>query len=437
MRGRPPGPSEPYDPAQELLPWLEAQRSRYGVLFEASIYGRPVYVLSGPEHAHQVLVAHWRNYVRKSAAITRISLSLGTGLLSSNGPLWVRQRRMLQPAFTRPAIGALLPLILRVNEQLCARWVQAAHGGASVDVTADVSRATLEITLRALFGEDYPAVAGEFELITQDLRDLAFAHGFSALRPLVVEIARARRQRPDAEAADLLGRILSARDRDSGEPMSDAQLASEVLTIAVAGHETTASILAWTWFLLATHPRVEMRLLTEIDALSGAPVSVEVLKRLPYLSRVIEEALRLYPPAWLVTRRAVQDDHLGEFLVPAGTEIYISPYLIQRNPAYWKMPDRFAPERFEAAGGEGERGEGERAAARCPFGAGPRNCIGEFMARLEMQAQLLTVLRRLRLKPAGDPPQIAAGINLTTREHLHLRPYLRAAQLERTPEAVF
>ncbi|HLW23757.1 MAG TPA: cytochrome P450 [Steroidobacteraceae bacterium] len=425
---RPPGPSDPYDPAGELLPWLAEQRSRYGDLFQASIYGRTVYVLSAPAHAHHVLVTRWRNYVRKSAAITRISLSLGNGLLSSNGPLWVRQRRMLQPAFSRPAIGALLPLIVRVNEPLCARWAQAAQDGTSVDVSADMSRVTLEITLRALFGEDYPSVAGEFDLIADDPRDLEFARGFSARRELVTSIARARRER-DRDGDDLLGRILKARDRDSGEPMSDSQLASEVLTLAVAGHETTASILAWTWYLLATHPRIEKRLLTEIDARGGAgPLTVESMKRLPYLQRVIEEALRLYPPAWLVTRRSLHDDQLGEFFVPAGTEIFISPYLIQRHPAFWERPDQFEPERFEGPG------EGSRAAL-CPFGSGPRNCIGEFMARLEIQAQLVTVLRKVRLSSCGERPQICADINLTTREHLYLRPHLRAATRERVAEA--
>jgi len=191
------------------------------------------------------------------------------------------------------------------------------------------------------------------------------------------------------------------------------------MTLIVAGHETTASTLNWTWYLLSQHPDAESKLAAEVGA-AGEIAAVEDLKPYSYARKVIEEALRLYPAGWLMTRRALRDDRMGEYFVPAGTEIYISPYFIQRHPGLWAAPDSFDPDRFsgEAAAGE-PRG-------MLPFSAGPRNCIGEHLARMEMQIHLVMTARDLKLRyDPKKPPGLAAGVNLLSAEDLHMQPVLR------------
>jgi cytochrome P450 len=203
--------------------------------------------------------------------------------------------------------------------------------------------------------------------------------------------------------------------------MSDAQLAREALTLVIAGHETTASVLNWIWYLLARYPQVEARVASEVQQLLGdeEPVFAD-LAQFTYTRQVIEEALRSYPPLWLITRKAITADRLGDYLVPAGTEIYLSPYLLQRHPRLWPEPERFDPERFRAEDPDQPR------LAMCPFGAGPRNCIGEFFARVEMQIHLMLIAPRLQLRyDEQRAAEIVAGVNLLSRHHFIMQPQLR------------
>jgi cytochrome P450 len=418
----PPGPTEKFDSADDLLQWIVAHRDRYGDIYQASVYGSRVYVISAPEYAEHVLLRNWRNYARKGQVVRRIALLLGNGLIASNGDFWASQRRMIQPAFTRPAIGALMPVIVDANTRLLARWEDAARSGSAVNVTRDVSDMVLEITLRSIFGDDYEAAARPFAVLAEDpARDMQFAQAFRQLGELIIELA-VRRRREGRPGADILGTMIQARDRDRGEPMSDAQLAKEAMTLIVAGHETTSTALNWTWYLLARYPDVEARLARELDACAeGDLPPLSDFARFPYTEHVIEEALRSYPPLWLMTRHALQDDQLGDYFVPAGTEIYISPYLIQRNPALWPTPDAFDPARFEPT-----QVDARHKLSTCPFGAGPRNCIGEFLARTEMQAHLMTVVPKLKLcyedpRPAG----VLAGMNLLSEHDFFMIPELR------------
>lgn len=417
----PPGPDECYQATEDLLEWMRGNTERYGDIFRSSLYGQRVYVINSPEAADHVLLRNWRNYPRKGQAVKRIALSLGNGLISSNGEVWARQRRMIQPAFRRESIRVFFDAFLRVSAGLLAKWEGAARLGASVDVTLDVSLAVLEATLVSIFGSDYERAAPHFALIADESRNLEFAQTCIALGKVVAQIAVDRR-RNGVDGDDLLGQMMRARDRDGGRPMSDAELARHAMTLVIAGHETTASVLNWIWYLLARHPEVEARLGAEIDALLGDELpSFDKLTGFVYLRQVIEEALRTYPPLWLMTRKAQGDDSLGGYFVPAGTEIYMSPYLLQRHPRYWEEPDRFDPGRFAA-----DASQDRHPLATCPFGAGPRNCIGEFFARVEMQAHLLLIARRLRLRGGDDQgADFVAGVNLVSRHHFIMQPQLR------------
>jgi cytochrome P450 len=273
------------------------------------------------------------------------------------------------------------------------------------------------VTLLAIFGEDYPRVEKDFAVVGDESRNLLFVQTCATLRQIISEIAEERRSN-QRDANDILGMMMRTRDRESDCPMSDSALASQGITLVIAGHETTASVLNWVWYLLAKHPHVEERLLAELRSLPE--LNFEALGKLTYMQQVLEEALRTYPPLWYMTRRAVQSDYLGEYHVPAGTEIYISPFILQRHPGLWEIPDDFNPDRFVA---DADR---RHPLATCPFGAGPRNCIGELFARIEMQVHLALILSELHLAyDVRGPAEFVAGVNLLSRNHFVMRPTLR------------
>jgi cytochrome P450 len=404
---------------------MQANFLRYGDIYQASIYGQRVYVINSPQFAEQILLTNWKNFLRKGQAVKRIALSLGNGLISSNGEFWVRHRRMIQPAFKRESVGALMDVFLRPNVALRERWKQAARDDFHVDVTRDVSLTVLKVTLLSIFGEDYGKVAPQFEILAQESRNLEFAQTCNALLHSIIRIAEERRA-ARIDANDILGTMMRALDRD-GKPMTDLELAREGLTLVIAGHETTASLLNWLWYLLCRHPQVQTRVFNEVRDLmpDGAP-NIATLDQFTYTRQVIEEALRSYPPLWLMTRKTIRADWIGGYFVPAGTEIYISPYLLQRHPGLWQDPDRFDPDRFD----RGSIGAGEaqlpHRLALCPFGAGPRNCIGEFFARVEIQVHLQTVVPELQMThDFREPAGLVADVNLLSRDHFIMKPALR------------
>lgn len=426
----PPGPSEQYGSADDLFSWMTENFARYGDIYKASVFGRDVYVVSNPDYCERILRWNWRNYPRKGQVVKRIALLLGNGLIASNGAFWASQRRMIQPAFSKSAIGGLIATVTQVNADLLDSWQRAARGGETVNVTQDVSRMVLKLTLLAIFGDDYAAVAPHFAVLaTEAARDLGFAQTFRDSGNVVGDIV-ARRRRDRSSATDMLGTMMQARDRDRGEAMPDAQLVREVMTLVVAGHETTAGLLNWLWYLLARHPQTQAKVAAEAAGMSWRePPTLEMLQHYPYTRQVIDEALRLYPPLWLMTRKAQQDDRLGEFLVPAGTEIYISPYLIQRNPGLWEAPDHFDPERMDP-----DKLRDRPELALCPFGAGPRNCIGELFARVEIQIHLMMVAGVLRLHQDDDiPPDLSTGMNLLSKHDFIMRPEIGAMAAAEMP----
>ena len=228
----------------------------------------------------------------------------------------------------------------------------------------------------------------------------------------------AQRRATEEEHFDYLAMLMNARDKESGEPMGERELIDEIMTLIVAGHETTASGLNWTWYLLSQHPRVESRLHAEIDAAAHVPApTLTEMEELRYTRQVIDESLRLYPPGWVLSRRTIEADVLGGYPVPAGTNVLLPLYLLHRHPHFWKNPEAFEPERF-APEHEAQRPR----FAYMPFAAGPRHCIGENFALYEMLVHLYKVARRYRLRYVPDKPlELEAQINLRTRHPLHVR----------------
>ena len=386
-----------------------------------------IYVLSHPEHVKHVLVNNHQNYT-KGIGIERVGILLGNGIMVSEGELWRRQRRMVQPAFHRDVIARMVEHIRAANLQLLEKWTACAERKQEINLTQDMSEVTLNIVLRAIFSDDLDVMsaatgANPFALLTEETeRNLGFAYKFRALSKLIMDCVN-RRRAQNQEKFDLLAMLMGARDRKSGEAMSDKQLLDEVMTLIVAGHETTASALNWMWYLLSQHPAVEQQLHREIDNLLTAPETIEDTTRLPYTRQVIEETLRLYPPGWLLTRRSIDSDNIGGYAIAPKTDVFVSPYIVHRHPDFWDHPERFDPERFEPA----QVAQRNRF-AYLPFALGPRACIGEQFAMVEMLLHVAILACRIRLQYVPTQPvELECQVNLRSKYSFTMRPEKRSS----------
>jgi cytochrome P450 len=419
-----PEPPEHFDlgASEESLERLKRYMREYGDFFRVYSPQRKsyTYVVTNPDAIKRVLLSNHRNYT-KGVGTDQITILLGRGIMTSEGGFWHRQRRMLQPAFHRRVLDKFGPAIAAVNARYAERWAEHARRGEPVNITEDVSELTLDINLAAIFGTDLALIherfgANPFSIVhTESDRDLKFAFRIRSLAGLVREmIAQRRAQSPDAHF-DFFGMALNARDKETGEVMNDKQLVDEVLTLVVAGHETTASALTWMWYLLGQHPDVQEMVGTSTAELpSDRAPGIDETEAWVTGQKAIKESLRLCPPAWMMTRRTIQPDVLHGAALPALTDVFISPYFVHRHPDHWPDPERFDPERFtEAASADRHR------FAYIPFGVGPRHCIGEGLAMYELAVHLSTMLRHFRLTPVStEPPSIEARINYRLRSDL-------------------
>ncbi|MGE5335539.1 MAG: cytochrome P450, partial [Nitrososphaerota archaeon] len=405
---------------RRALDFSMEMRERYGdVVSVPTLIGR-VTLIFHPDGVRHVLQENHRNYNKDIPDYRVLSLLLGKGLLTNDGESWLQQRRLMQPAFHRDRIAALGTIMsdttLAWLEQLEARGLVAT--GTPLDMLQEMSRLTLSIVCKALFGADLPAndlerVGRALTTANRLLSEAFYLPGiltlptpqrhrlFAARRELYVvvdEIIR-RRRASSEQRGDLLAMLLEARDAETGEGMSDEQVRDEVLTLLLAGHETTANALSWTFYLLAQHPDVTAAVREEYQrVLQGRPPAVDDLPRLAYSRMVIEESMRLYPPAWALGRHGLQEDEIGGYVIPKGAYVLVMQYVTHRHPAFWEQPDAFDPERFSA-----ERAAKRPRFAYFPFGGGPRLCIGNQFALTEAQLILASILSRyqVRLEPGA------------------------------------
>lgn len=403
--------------------------------------------------ARDVLVTQQRLF-HKGIGLERAKLLLGEGLLTSEAPVHLRQRRLLQPAFHRERVAAYGATMTRYAEARIAQW----RTGATIDASAEMAALTLAIAGKTLFDAD---VEGDTRTIAEALEQAIAAFAIvllpfgDVLAKLPIPPARRferARARLDAvvyrliaqrraelaggarDRGDVLTMLLQAQDEeDGGAGMTDVQVRDEALTILLAGHETTANALAWSWYFLAGHPEAEHALHAEVDAVlttpEGAPrpAVVEDLARLPYTRMVVSEAMRLRPPAYILGRRALVPYAVPgtPYVIPQGTTVFVSQYLLHRDPRFWSEPDRFDPERWRT--GAGKDGERERPRfAYFPFGAGTRVCIGEQFAWMELTLVLATIARRWRLALVpGHPVAPEPGITLRAKHGIRMVAHAR------------
>ena len=426
-RAGPPGPpSHPIlgnlrEIRRDTLGFLLSAASQYGDIFSFRFMFFPGLLVNHPDHIRHVLQDNHRAYSKQHFDYAILRPVLGEGLLTSDGEYWLRQRRLIQPAFHRQRIAFFGEQMVEETEKMLRRWESKYQEGQVVDIAEEMMRLTLTIVGRALFSVELSAQAGTigpaFTTINAQVSDLfrsvlptplkfrlpGFQRALGELNRTVQSIIEQRRlelAHSGNAGNDLLAMLIQARDEGSNDQMTDQQLRDEVVTLLLAGHETTANALTWTWYLLSEHPPVSERLRYELESvLNGRSPCLDDLPRLKYTRMVVNEALRLYPPAWVISRRAEQDDAIGGYPIPKGTVVSLSPYTMHRHPGFWETPEAFEPERFSP-----ECSEGRPQYAYFPFGGGPRLCIGRDFALQEAVLILATVAQRYYLELAPGHP---------------------------------
>ena len=388
------------------------------------------YMAFHPDAVKHVLQEHNQNYV-KGALIARARVLIGNGLFSSEGTFWRRQRRLMQPAFHRQRIAGFVDTMVACTARALDRWEPHAGAGTVFDVADEMNRLTVTIVGQTLFGRDLSNEAGPagaalarvLELTAERVmnylvwpmwvptaRNRALRQSRAVLDRLVLQVIEERR-RGQTAGEDLLGMLMEARDEDTGAGMTNQQLRDEVITFFLAGHETTAVATSWAWYLLDRHPEVAERLRAEVaQVLGDRPPTLDDLPALGYARLVVQEAMRLYPPLWGLSRETLGPDRIGGWEVPAHRIVSLSPYVTHRHPDFWDDPERFDPERFTP-----ERVAARHRFAYLPFGGGPRLCIGNEFALTEAQIILAMTVQRFRLRRASDEP-------IVPEPHLTLRP---------------
>lgn len=394
---------------RDPLGFLTKVSVKYGDIAYFRTGSRRIYLLGNPEHIKDVLVTHNRNFT-KSRALNRAKAVLGEGLLTSEGDVHLKQRRIIQPVFHHKRIKGYGDVMAHYGSRVGDDW----RRGEAVNIHSEMTKLTLAVVSKTLFGAD---VESESDEITGALTELVnlfprFVFPFSeildnlplpsnkrageALERLDRIIYGLIRERCSGTWAgeDLLTMLLEAKDEEGdGKGMGIKQVRDEAITLFLAGQETIANSLTWTWYLVSTHPEVEKRLHEEIDsALNGRLPSLDDLGKLPYTYRVFKEALRLYPPAWAVARRAVNNYPVGEYVVPSGADILMSQYVVHRDVRFYPEPLKFDPDRWED-----EKESLLPRFAYFPFGGGPRRCIGEPFAWMEGVILIAAIASKWRM----------------------------------------
>jgi cytochrome P450 len=392
------------DLVRQPLSFFLAITRQYGDIVCYRSAPEVAFLVNHPDHIRHILVENNKNYSKATYSNTKFKDVIADGLLVSEGENWLRQRRLMQPAFHQNRLTQLVPLVIAETLRVIEHLDAAAREGQPVDISKLMASLTLSITTKALFGVDLGEEVnnvGDMINMAADLlekpKHARFQNALQYVDKVVFGIIEERR-RMDVDTGDLLSKLLQARDEETGQGMDDQQLRNQVITLLLAGYETTANALTWTWYLLAQYPQQAIQMRTEAaQVLRGSLPSSENLSELLYTRMVFEESLRMYPPAWVLGRKALGEDEMGGYRVPAGTIIAISPYVAHRHPDFWEKPDVFDPLRFTA-----ERSAGRHRFAYLPFGAGPRQCIGNTLAQLEAQIILSMIASRFDLTLVPD-----------------------------------
>lgn len=437
--GLPPGPKgRPvvgclFELRRDLLGFLTRAARQYGDVVFFNLLHIPVCLLNDPDDIESVLVKNSSRFV-KSRDYRALAGVVGEGLVTTEGEQWRRQRKLVQPAFYRDRVLGYAKVMTDCAERAINSW----RNGEVVDVHQEMMGLTLQVVARCLFGADVSAQAHEvgqaLHVVMEDFADYArlamvLPKGFRIpgwskmgravrrLDAIVYAIIRERRERK-GESRDLLSLLLRVRD-ETGQGMDDRELRDQAMTLFLAGHETTALALSWTWYLLSRNPEVEEKLAGELQqVLGGRNPTPADLPQLPYTDRVLKESLRLYPPAWGIGRETLDGFDAGGYHLPAGTNVFISPWVTHRDPRFFPDPERFDPERWQS---DPVRQGTLPRFAYFPFGGGPRVCVGAGFAQMEAALLLASIAQRFRLTLVpGHPIKLLPSVTLRPKRGIRM-----------------
>jgi cytochrome P450 len=436
----PPGPKTKWPGGQlwsfrrDPLQFLTNLAREHGDIVHFRIGPAHLYLFSHPDLIRDVLVSRHDHFI-KGRGLQRSKKLIGEGLLTNEGESYRRQRRLAQPAFHRQRIATYANAMVEHAVRMRERW----RAGAIVDVSQEMSRLTLAIVGKTLFNSDTESDADEVGAAMAEIMEMfnfmwlpyielleklplphsrRFQNARDQLDRIIYRMIDEHR-RAEKDQGDLLSMLLMAQDEETGGGgMTDEQLRDEAMTIFLAGHETTANWLVWTWYLLSQHSEVEKKLHDEIDSVltNGREPTIEDIPRLPYVEKVLFEAMRLYPPAWTLGRQAIKDYEINGYLIEKGSTILLSQYVMHHHPRYFRDPETFDPERFTP-----EAREARPQFAYFPFGGGPRRCIGESFALMEGVLLLVTLAARFRLRLVpGHPVELYPRITLRPKHGMRM-----------------
>jgi cytochrome P450 len=395
--------------------------SKYGDIFSLSLPLSKVVVVSNPEYARYVLLDNNKNY-RKSLAYDILKMLLGNGLLTSEGDFWKKQRKLIQPAFHKRKLESMTGMMIERAEHWVEKLTKYADSGEYIDIAPEMTALTLDVISKAIFSsgvEEKAELVGRqitllneyaIEKLNQPFRlpalfptpfNIRERKAIDILDTVIYEIIDKRRKE-GVSKDDLLSMLIDARDEETGEAMNNKQLRDEVMTIFIAGNETSSNALAWTLYLLSQNPEAEKKMVAEIDEKlnSGLQLNFSNIHEFHYVKMVIEESMRIYPPAWSVGRRNIEDDEIGGYKIAKNTNVLVPIMFFHHSEKYWEEPEKFIPERFSPE----KRNQIDRY-VYFPFGGGPRLCIGNNFAMMEMQIILIQFYRNFHfsLKEGFEP----------------------------------
>lgn len=418
--------------------FLEAARQAQGDIYRLDLGFTDAVVLCHPRHAQHVLLDNMKNYAKGGAMWDSVRTLLGNGLPVSEGAFWRRQRRMIQPAFHHQRLMAIADQMVAAIDESLDRWEPYAQSGEPMDVAQAFTHTTMNVLVRTMFGSELKA--GEAETVG---RELAYAIDFmlqgmvtnalpgwapvpgrkryqQAIRAIDEIVFRVieRGRKEDGAGDNLLSMLLGMVDEESGERMTDAELRDEAVSIFLAGYETTSVAMSWALHYMTQQPQIHARLQAEVDTGLGerTPTMMD-LRQLTYARNIMQESMRLYPPAYWLPRTAIEDDVIDGYHIPAGKMVAVLSYLIHRHPEQWQDPEAFDPDRFLP-----DRAEGRHKLAWLPFGAGQRLCIGREFALMEGPFILARLMQRYEAVAVPDKTaQMHIGLTIRTKDGVWVR----------------
>lgn len=405
---------------ESLLKLFVNTHENMGEIARVRLGPKYVYFTKNPEHIAEILTKQSSRFAKQTRGYEKLRLFLGEGLVTSEGDFWKKQRRIAQPAFHRERIAGFVDTMGRAAEEIFPTWDAATHQEKSFDISQQMMELTLKIAGETLFSQDIseknssfgPSLSyvlehfnwlvsakGPYPEYWPLPRNIRFWKDLRNLKSRAQKIIQQRRTDPGSYN-DLLAMLMEAKDEETGESMSDKHLLDEVFTMLLAGHETTANALSWTFHLLSQHPDIAERVAQENAELLGErrPEAHE-LKSLTYTEQVFKEALRLYPPVWALARKATQETQLGDYLLPKGAFIFFAQYITQRDAQHWKDPEVFNPDRFAPEAFKEFKKKPNWRFIYFPFSRGQRQCIGDQFAMMEGLTVLSILSRKYTFKP--------------------------------------